>query len=144
MISKNTAIIKRQYDKNETYGTLTAYRNGQVFRCKTLELKWNNNMRNASCIPEGVYMARYTWWPAKKRSNYLLEGIPGRSGVFIHHGNYAFKKSGKADITGCILLGVSYTDLNGDGTLDITTTDITVKAFQKFMNNEPFELVIKK
>lgn len=141
---KNTVIITRKYDKNQTYGTLVARRGNKVFTCKTLELKWNNNMRNASCIPEGVYTAAYTYWPAKKRYNYLLAGIPGRSGVFIHSGNYAFKKTGKADITGCILLGVSYNDLNGDGVLDITTTVVTIDAFQKFMNKEPFELVVKK
>lgn len=139
----NTVTIIRNYSYNETFGTLVATRNGKTFTCKTLELPWKNNQRGVSCIPPGIYPAKYTFWMAKVRSNYLLQNVLNRSGIFLHHGNYAFKKTGKPDIEGCILLGAYYTDLNGDKTLDITSTKVTVEAFQKFMNKEPFTLTIK-
>jgi len=140
----NTVVITRnQSTDKETSGTLMAYRNGEVFTCKTLELPWKGNAHKISCIPQGSYEVKYTFWPAKLRSNYLLQNVPGRSGIFMHPGNYAFRKNGKPDIEGCILLGSNYTDLNGDTVLDIANTKYTVAAFQNFLHNEPFELVIR-
>ncbi len=140
----NTVIITRdKYTDKETFGTLIAHRNGQIFRCKTLELPWKDNQRNISCIPKGIYPARYTFWLAKMRYNYLLQNVPKRLGIFLHAGNYGFKKYGEPDIKGCILLGISYADINDDQVLDITTTKATVNAFQEFLHHEPFELKVQ-
>ncbi len=134
--------ITRTYTDAETFGTLIAAKNGMTFTCKTLELPWKDNQHNISCIPEGSYKATYTFRPTKLKSNYLLQNVPGRSGVFIHLGNYASAK--KTDVQGCILLGEGYSDINNDHILDIHTSTLTVKAFEKFMAGEPFTLIVQK
>jgi hypothetical protein len=76
------------------------------------------------------------------RWSYRIQDVPNRSGILFHSGNYAAGK--KIDIEGCILLGVGFLDLNNDKILDITTSRLTVAAFENFMGKEPFELVITK
>lgn len=140
----NTVIITRtKYTDKETFGNLVAHRNGKLFRCLTLELPWKNNKKKVSCIPRGFYTGTLTYWPAKKRSNYLLSPVPERDGIFMHFGNYAYRPTSKPDIEGCILLGSSYGDLNDDNVDEILNTKATVDAFQKFMNNEPFDIKIQ-
>ena len=140
----NTVIITRtKYTDKETFGILTAHRNGEFFQCLTLELPWKNNQRNISCIPKGFYTAQYTYWESKKRYNYLLNKVPNRGGIYIHYGNYAYRPTSKPDIEGCILLGSSYGDLNDDNVDEILNTKATVEAFQKFMNKEPFDIKIQ-
>lgn len=140
----NTVTINRiTYTDQETFGTLVATRGKANFTCKTLELPWRNNQKGISCIPKGTYEVRYSYWWSKFRYNYLLQNVKDRSGIFIHHGNYAYKKDGKPDIEGCILLGASYGDVNKDKVLDILSTSVTVKAFEGFMGKQPFTLVIK-
>lgn len=136
-------IITRKYSDLETFGDLVAHRNGKIFKCKTLELPWINNAKNISCVPKGIYNVKQNFWSKKLKSYYLLQNVPSRNGIYMHEGNYAFKKKGIPDIQGCILLGLSYADLDADQTLDITTSKITVAAFEKFMNREPFELLIR-
>jgi hypothetical protein len=66
--------------------------------CKTLELPWQRNMRDVSCIPWGQYnVTNYT--SVKYPEAFVVLNVPGRSGILIHAGNFI------SDIQGCILVG---------------------------------------
>lgn len=65
----------------------------------TLELPWAGNERRKSCIPTGDYtLSPYN--SKKFGSVWLVEDVPGRTGILIHAGNTV------SDTSGCILVGL--------------------------------------
>lgn len=131
-------VITRGKDNGvQTIGKLVAKRNGATFTCDTLELPWKNNERNVSCVPKGLYDVKYTFSWLFKKFTYELQKVLNRKGIRKHSGNYF------TDIQGCILLGVSPKDINGDGQIDVTNSQNTVKAFEAFMGKKPYKLLIK-
>lgn len=85
------------------------------FQCFTLELPWRDNARGISCIPAGNYSARLYDSP-RHGMVALLDGVPGRSMIEIHAGNYT------TQIEGCILVGDSICYLDDDGIPDVTNS----------------------
>lgn len=136
-IPQNTVVITRTNDDGvETLGTLLAKRiDGTTFSCDTLELPWKENEVDVSCIPKGNYTCKVGTFHSEQR--YELQNTSPRSGIFIHEGNY-FKNT-----DGCILLGISPSDINADGQIDVTSSVVTITNFMKFFNNEEITLVIK-
>lgn len=67
---------------------------------------------------------------------YEIQGVPNRSGIRMHTGNYF------TQIQGCVLLGNGYKDMNGDKRLDIINSTVTIKAFERLMDYKPFKLKI--
>lgn len=133
--SMNHAILIRKPDQTkETLGSMTAYAHGVTMTLSTLELPWLNNAKNISCIPAGTYLCK--WAPFYQTHHYELQDVTGRSGIFIHNGNYV------KDSLGCIVVGVNPTDLNGDGVLDVTNSVVTLNAFENLFNKEDFTLTI--
>jgi hypothetical protein len=109
----------------------------KLFMCKTLELPWNENKRNESCIPLGNYKVS-TRKSAKYNKHYHIEDVNGRSLILIHPGNYY------SQTNGCILVGKSASDINKDGYLDVTNSRETMLKLLKAAP-DGFELeVIKK
>lgn len=107
------SIISRTYLPSETKGSFYAFDGEKLlYRCKCIELPWNNNERNASCIPEGTYeVVKYV---SEKRGNtFLLKDVPGRSDILIHKGNF------KRDTLGCILPGIYFIDIDSDEIPDV-------------------------
>ena len=124
--------IKRQEScEKQTLGAL--YHEGKEV-CKTLELPWLENQRRVSCIPKGTYkvVKRHS---AKYKNHFHITDVENRDWILIHHGNYY------TDILGCILVGKSHTDINGDGLLDVTSSVATMKQLNDLLPDE-FELVI--
>lgn len=133
-----TVTIKRNKSTTkETTGVLTATNSGATFTCKTLELPWLDNKKMISCIPKGTYRVKKVFWTKKLRSYYQVQNVPGRSGIFMHPGNFHF------NFEGCIGLGAKFGDINNDSEVDITSTVATVAAFEAFMQKKPFTLVIR-
>lgn len=68
--------------------------------CYTLELPWYWNEQYVSCIPLGRYSATLRY---DKNDCWRVElvGVPGRSGIQIHIGNYP------RDTVGCVLVGTA-------------------------------------
>lgn len=93
---KKISILRKNRYSNSIGGEL--FVDGQVI-CKTLELPWEWNSKNVSCIPSGTYFA---FW-RHNRTRVQVEDIacPGgyRVAVQIHAGNKP-KHS-----RGCILVG---------------------------------------
>jgi len=104
------------------------------FRCVTLELPWLDNARNISCIPAGTYQAvKYT--SPKHGQVILLEGVPGRSFIEMHTGNFTYQ------IEGCILVGDGLKYLDQDTILDVTNSKKTLQRLLSVLPNR-FEVVI--
>lgn len=138
MTEKPTVTIDRtKYNSKQVTGYLVAKNAGAVFTCKTLELPDLENAPNISCIPKGVYEVSYTLSPRLMKYTYEIKGVPNRSGIRFHSANYF------SDLKGCIALGNGLVDINKDGELDTINSRATIKAFEGFMGNKPFTLIIK-
>jgi len=120
----------------QTLGRFTLFKGlDRVFDCVTLELPWEENYTNISCVPIGVYKVspRYS---EKYKNHYILENVPNRRYILIHHGNF------NSDTRGCILLGSSFAQINGDAFLDITASRRTISELLSITNGKGFELTI--
>ena len=72
----------------------------------TLELPWQDNATDISCIPDGQYLCKPHESPSQG-SVYKVFDVPYRDHILIHIGNTT------DDIEGCILVGASAGTLNG-------------------------------
>lgn len=94
-ISKDTKvlILERKYQAGKnTEGRLfedsngnKALDSGDKYLATTIELPWNQNRNDASCIPEGTYNVKPRA-PSKrfKKKHFLVENVPNRTGILIH------------------------------------------------------------
>ncbi len=85
-----------------TFGTLSI--DGQ-FACFTVELPWDDNKKNVSCIPYGGYRCvQHGWEPDTKvdfPKTWEVLNVRGRKTILIHAGNTI------KDTKGCILVGLN-------------------------------------
>ncbi len=131
--------IDRHYESKQTKGDFLMVTDTAKYQCKSLELAWLNNQSNISCIPEGIYkvVVRYS----KKYGRHLhITDVDGRGYILIHWGNYAASfnpKSNRPDIRGCVLVGQSYADFDGDGHDEISASKSqTFKKIMKLIKDE--------
>ncbi len=90
--------LQRLYRDGWTDGEILI--NG-VLLCRSIELRWANNERNISCVPEGVYPVAIIQHP-KFGECLQINGVKGRSGILVHVANDAQK-----ELRGCIAPVVS-------------------------------------
>jgi len=129
-------ITRQPSDAKQTLGEAVILKEGKnVFSCKTLELPWLNNLSQRSCIPKGQYRVRKRRSP-KYGDHFHIQDVLGREFILIHQGNY------HTQILGCILVGQTHTDINGDGYRDVTNSVVTLRALNKLLPNV-FDLLIK-
>lgn len=137
----NVTITRGKSSDVGTFGVLKAERGELVFTCYTGELPWRRNERSVSCIPVGVYdVTRYV--SQKFGHVYLVNDVPGRSGILIHPANHFGKRDYgyKTDVEGCIGLGMKQ-DLV-EGQLGLLYSRHAVEAFEYFMSFDGFRLSI--
>lgn len=129
-------LVRLEQNNHQTLGRFTLF-NGldKVFDCVTLELPWEDNQTNISCVPKGVYKVspRYS---DKYKNHYILEDVPNRRYILIHHGNF------NTDSRGCILLGSRFAQINSDSLLDITASRRTISELLSITNGKGFKLTI--
>ncbi len=77
-------------------GTNGALFHKDQFVCFTIDLPWQCNERNVSCIPDGTYEITPFYSPVFKHHLRVLE-VPGRNGILLHPANDALK-----ELQGCI------------------------------------------
>lgn len=106
--------IKRIHKRNDCTLSVLIFKD---FMCKVLELPDLDNQRNISCIPEGLYKAKKRISPGKGYEVIEYIGVPNRTYIQLHHGNYT------RQILGCQLPGEDFIDLDEDGIPDITSTE---------------------
>lgn len=86
-------MLHRAYFEEGTNGALF---NSGKFLCHTVELPWNDNKRNISCIPEGVYEVEPRF-SKRFKHHLILRAVKGRSFILFHPANDALK-----ELLGCI------------------------------------------
>lgn len=136
---KTVLLTRVKDDTKETQGVLSC----EEFKCDTVELPWKGNQNSISCIPKGNYVCKYTRSGRLSQVSghdyftYEVFNVPNRAGIRIHSANYFHQ------LLGCIALGNKTSDIDKDGEDDIANSKITIEAFEKFMNKEPFILKIQ-
>ena len=128
-------INRFDYLKKETLGEGFVYDDCNViYKFFTLELPWENNQRNISCIPKGVYNIKKIESP---HLGYCLDVkcVPNRTYIRIHSGNYY------SQIMGCILVGDSLEDINHDGILDVTNSRATLTQIMALLPEETYLVI---
>jgi len=130
----NLLLIRDTFSKVSTLGEL--FLNGERI-CDTLENPWQDNQRNISCIPEGVYDVRLRLPRESATRDYmhlLVKDVPNRDYILLHIGNTA------KDTSGCILVGLgSQQDAVNNSTLAM---DLLIKELIH-LGAENINLIIK-
>ncbi len=107
------AFIKRT--KRSDQGTFGTLHTDSGFTCASGELPWRDldgngiGDPNFSCINAGVFDCRWYLSPRFGYYRYLVDGVPGRSGILMHSGIWVgdTKKGFESHALGCIVLGIS-------------------------------------
>ena len=130
----NLLLIRNTFSKKSTIGEL--FLNGERI-CDTLENSWQDNQRNISCIPEGVYPVRLRLPRESATRDYLhllVQEVPNRDWILFHRGNTA------KDTSGCILVGLgTEQDVVHNSTLAM---DLLIKEILH-LGGENINLIIK-
>ena len=126
-------VIKRiAMNEDGTFGVLME---GTVPFALTLERPWRNNMRNVSCIPQGIYICeKYT--SPKYGETFQVMNVQDRNYILFHKGNI------DDDTHGCIIIGEQYESLMGK-----TAVFASYKGFSEFIEKtkdiQSFKLIIR-
>lgn len=108
-----------------TFGELRLDDPNSDLICVTVELPWNDNHPQTSCIPTGTYI-----WNAynspKHGDVWMAENVPDRSSIEIHPANWP------SDLLGCIGPGENYTD-NLDGRPGVTNSQVAFKSLKALL-----------
>lgn len=94
----------------------------------TGELPWKENEKNISCIPTDVYTCKRI----NKTNKITVQGVPERTNIQIHSGNFT------SDIKGCILVGLKI----GSGKFLVRQSKLAMKKLIKLIGNETAILTI--
>lgn len=124
--------IDRMYQDNCVLGVLRA----GDFKCFTLELPYIDNQLNISSIHPGLYKARKYFSPTFKKWVVLLNDVPDRTWIEIHHGNFTHQ------IRGCILVGDGIKFIDSDDIPDVTNSVKTLGRLLAILPDE-FEVSIQ-
>ena len=127
-----TLIIDRfSVDKTQAVGVATVLnaKGKPILTCKSLERGWNNNEKMISCVPKGRYTIKLEWSNRFGANLWELKNVPNRSECKLHSANYWNQ------LNGCIALGLSLRDINGDGEVDATSSRRAMKDFTRAMGN---------
>lgn len=100
------------------------------------------NLRMTEAILPGTYIC-IPHYSAHLGKTYAVTGVPGRSGILIHQGNWCGDKADgyKCDSAGCILLGQKIGIVRGQEGM-INSLDAKAE-FIRLMGDLPFTLTIK-
>lgn len=115
----------------QTLGTMIVF-NGvhKIHENKVLELPWKGNLSCISSIPEGDYWVSKRAKeesPSQKIDHFMIENVKDRKHILWHAGNYHW------NILGCQLHGQSFSDINNDGLLDVTSTKFTIAQLNSIL-----------
>ena len=130
----NLLLIRNTFSKKSTIGEL--FLNGERI-CDTLENSWQDNQRNISCIPEGVYPVRLRLPRESATRDYLhllVQEVPNRDFILVHRGNFP------SQTQGCLLVGLgTEQDVVHNSTLAM---DLLIKEILH-LGGENINLIIK-
>jgi len=131
------AILTRiGHSETQTLGELDIFSDDDnlIFTCKTLELEEDVNAVRDDCIPKGTYkVVRRN--SAKYGDHFHVTNVPNRSLILIHAANYS------RQLLGCIAVGKTHIDIDGDGLKDVTSSKATMAKLNEILKYD-FELQI--
>ena len=129
-------LIRLDEGIEQTLGHFTLYDGlEKVFECVTLELPYEENLTDISCVNKGVYEVTHRY-SEKYKNHLILNDVPNRRYILIHYGNY------NTDTEGCVLVGSRFAQINQDSLLDITSSRRTLSELLEATNGEGFKLTI--
>jgi hypothetical protein len=99
---REITLIRVATSEKGTFGVLIDQEENMPFAL-TLELPWEDNQVNISCIPPGIYLCDTVNSP-RFGYTFQVSHVEGRSHILFHRGNY------KKDTKGCILIGEQFED----------------------------------
>lgn len=108
--SMKKVTLKRFLHDKVTFGKLHLEWLPEHKDLYTIELPWNDNKPNISCIPQGIYNAT-PYSSSRFKNVYKILNVPDRKSILIHAGNFAYDVkllagSHSSDTQGCILIGL--------------------------------------
>jgi hypothetical protein len=124
-------ILTRRFstDSEQVLGEMEIYKNGVfVGKLLTLEKIWDKNKQQRSCIPFGLYDVR-PFSGVTFKDVFEIVNVPNRSAILIHAGNY------HTHTKGCVLVGLSYVDLNNDGLLDVGQSQTALSLLRDYLSD---------
>ena len=129
-------LIRLMQDDKQTLSSLLFFNDDikLMLHVKALELPDRNNATAISRINAGKYICKLRY-SLKFGWHFIVENVEGRSYILIHFGN-TYKHT-----NGCILVGNAFTDLDGDGYRDVTSSKKTLKRILAIAPKQ-FELLI--
>ena len=135
----NVTLIRQSTGDEGTFGAIL-FDGG--FALHTLELPWEGNAVNISCIPCGTYNCKVEESPRFGES-YHLQDVPGRTHIIFHKGNWAGRRSREellSDVRGCILLGHDRGTIQGQKA--VRESAKAIDDMYAYLKGEPFELLV--
>ena len=136
-------LVRSSRSIEGTFGKLSCA--DPKFAFVTAELPWNGNKKNISCIPPGAYKCE-VFQSAKFGKCFTVKNVPDRSGILLHHGNFAGDTAAgwASNSDGCILLGETLTKLWAGEKLQkaIGSSVAARKRFEAAMMWKPFWLTV--
>ena len=75
-------------------------------------------------------------WSEKYGAHYELIGVPHRSLILLHWGNFP------EDTEGCGLTGESFVDLDKDGRPDVAKSKQTFERLRKILGDKPAKIYV--
>ena len=133
--------LERMHESDQ--GTFGRIYFGDYSWLYTGELPDRDNRPNVSRIPEGVYECLWTYSPKFKRMLYLVNNVPGRSGIRFHSANLMGdkEKGYKTHVYGCIALGGTVGRLEGQSAVLVSRP--AMRRFHGAFQGSNFELEVK-
>ena len=133
----DVTLYRLSTDEQGTFGVV-------VFNTQFLytgELPWNDNKRNISCIPLGVYAVRVRLSP-KYGKVYEID-VPGRTFILFHQGNFCgdLSRGFRTNVQGCILLGFKRGILYGQQA--VLGSRPARGRFERSLEHQPFTLEVR-
>ena len=123
-------LHRKRYSDKQVIGTMDVYHyNDFLFSLATLEQDWNNNEISKSCVPPGFYQVSH-WDSNRFGDSFILLNTSPRSHILIHSGNY------HTSTEGCILVGLTHDDINGDGYIDVSSSRDAMDKLREVCDGE--------
>lgn len=107
----------------------------------TVEKPWLQNSVMWSCIPEGDYICKPSYYNKHNYAAVEVTNVPGRKNILFHIANWP------SDVEGCIGVGKRIgclTKNSGSTELAVTNSTQAFKEFMSFYGGEDFELHIRQ
>ena len=134
-------LIRNDANEQGTLGWLIL---DSGFWLRTLELPWEENRVNRSCIPSGKYHTKFL--PRSGTGRYKkvwhVNDVPNRSGILIHAGNFAgnVDLGYRTNVRGCILVGKRVGRIGGQRA--VINSRVALASLREELRAEDFSLTI--